>query len=57
MTWRGYEGAGVEWDGDVAVVAVEGRGQRRRQVVGGDVAVLSRPGVDELAPGWPKCGQ
>jgi len=51
---------GVERGGDVAVVAVEmGRWswQRRRRVVAGDVAVLGRVGVDELAPGWPKCGR
>ena len=51
---------GVERGGDVAVVAVEmGRWwwQRRRRVVGGDVAVLGRMGIDELAPGWPKCGR
>jgi hypothetical protein len=43
VTWRWWQ--------------LRGGGQRRRRVVGGDVAVLSRPGVDELAPGWPKCGQ
>jgi len=51
---------GVKRGGDVAVVAVEmGRWswQRWRQVVAGDVAVLGRVGVDELAPGWPKCGR
>ena len=51
---------GVERGGDMAVVAVEmGRWswQRRRQVVAGDVAVLGRMGINELAPGWPKCGR
>jgi len=51
---------GVERGSDVAVVAVEmGRWlwQRRRRVVAGDVAVLGRVGVDELALGWPKCGR
>ena len=51
---------GVERGGDVAVVVVEmGRWlwQRRRRVVAGDVAVLGRVGVNELTPGWPKCGR
>jgi len=50
---------GVERGGDVVVVAVEmgqWSWQRWRQVVASDVAVLGRVGVDELAPGWPKCG-
>ena len=51
---------GVDRGGDVAVMTVEmGRWwwQRWRRVVGGDVAVLGRVNVDELAPGWPKCGR
>jgi len=51
---------GVERGGDVAVVAVKmgwWSWQRRRRVVASDVAVLGRVGVDELAPGWPKCGR
>ena len=51
---------GVERGGDVAVVAVEMGWwwwQQRQRVVGSDVAVLGRMGIDELASGWPKCGR
>jgi len=50
---------GVERGGDMAVVAVkmgQWSWQRQRRVVASDVVVLGRVGVDELAPGWPKCG-
>jgi hypothetical protein len=57
VTWQGYGGAGgsngaVTWQW----LQSKGGGQRQRRVVGCDVAVPGRAGVDELAPGWPKCG-